>query len=190
MRDDVLREGLKLVVCGTAAVSRSAQLKHYYTGPGNKFWRTLSELGLTPRQLAPREASLLLDFGIGLTDLVTGQPARTAAFASTARARRCFARECPPFGPRSCVSTASAQPRSSSAPERSSTNRSRSVSVRRMSLWRRPLALPPTASGTFSTGGIWRTVCEELRITTASRRTWLRHAADAAHVMRTARTGP
>src|SRR5450759_5547228 len=83
MRDDVLREGLKLVVCGTAAVSRSAQLKHYYTGPGNKFWRTLSELGLTPRQLAPREASLLLDF---VTDLVTGQPARPAAFASTARA--------------------------------------------------------------------------------------------------------
>ena len=70
MLDDVLKEGLKLVVCGTAAGSRSAQLKHYYAGPGNKFWRTLAALGLTPRQLAPGEAKLLLDFGIGLTDLV------------------------------------------------------------------------------------------------------------------------
>jgi G:T/U mismatch-specific DNA glycosylase len=64
---------LKLVVCGTAAGSRSAQLKHYYAGPGNKFRRTLAELGLTPRQLAPSEAGLFLDFGIGLTDLVKGQ---------------------------------------------------------------------------------------------------------------------
>lgn len=73
MLDDVLKEGLKLVVCGTAAGSLSARLKHYYAGPGNKFWRTLFELGLTPRQLAPGEAELLLDFGIGLTDLVKGQ---------------------------------------------------------------------------------------------------------------------
>lgn len=73
MLDDVLKEGLKLVVCGTAAGSRSVQLKHYYAGPDNKFWRTLAELGLTPRQLAPSEADLLLDFGIGLTDLVKDQ---------------------------------------------------------------------------------------------------------------------
>ena len=73
MLDDLLREGLRLVVCGTAAGAKSASLKQYYAGPGNKFWRTLAELGLTPRQLAPGEAKLLLDFGIGLTDLVKGQ---------------------------------------------------------------------------------------------------------------------
>src|SRR5665647_2036951 len=71
--DDLLRDGLQLVVCGTAAGAKSAKLKHYYAGPGNKFWRTLAELSLTPRQLAPSEADLLLDFGIGLTDLVKGQ---------------------------------------------------------------------------------------------------------------------
>src|SRR5665647_1267841 len=71
--DDLLRDGLKLVVCGTAAGAKSAKLKQYYAGPGNKFWRTLFELGLTPRQLEPNEAELLLDFGIGLTDLVKGQ---------------------------------------------------------------------------------------------------------------------
>lgn len=71
--DDLLRDGLQLVVCGTAAGTKSAKLKQYYAGPGNKFWRTLFELSLTPRQLAPSEAGLLLDFGIGLTDLVKGQ---------------------------------------------------------------------------------------------------------------------
>ena len=73
MLDDSLKDGLRLVVCGTAAGSLSAQPKHYYAGPGKKFWRTLAELGLTPRQLAPSEAALLLDFGIGFTDLVKGQ---------------------------------------------------------------------------------------------------------------------
>jgi double-stranded uracil-DNA glycosylase len=73
MLNDLLREGLKLVVCGTAAGAKSAELKQYYAGPGNKFWRTLFELGLTPRQLKPNEAELLLDFGIGLTDVIKGQ---------------------------------------------------------------------------------------------------------------------
>lgn len=73
MLEDLMKEGLKLVVCGTAAGTTSAKLNQYYAGPGNKFWRTLFELGLTPRQLAPGEAELLVDFGIGLTDIVKGQ---------------------------------------------------------------------------------------------------------------------
>ena len=73
MLDDILKEGLKLVVCGTAAGTKSAKLKQYYAGLGNKFWRTIFELALTPRQLSPGEAEVLLDFGIGLTDLVKGQ---------------------------------------------------------------------------------------------------------------------
>jgi len=76
--DDILTDGLKLVVCGTAAGAKSAQLKQYYAGPGNKFWRMLFELGLTPRRLAPGEAELLLDYGIGLTDLVKGQSGKDA----------------------------------------------------------------------------------------------------------------
>lgn len=70
---DLLEDGLKLVVCGTAAGAKSAKLKQYYAGPGNKFWRVLAETGLTPRQLAPGEAPELLDYGIGLTDVVKGQ---------------------------------------------------------------------------------------------------------------------
>jgi TDG/mug DNA glycosylase family protein len=73
MLRDLLAENLALVVCGSAAGRRSAQLKQYYAGPGNKFWRTLARAGLTPRLLAPAEYPLLLSFGIGLTDLVKGQ---------------------------------------------------------------------------------------------------------------------
>lgn len=70
---DLLAEGLDLVVCGSAAGRRSAQLGLYYAGPGNKFWRTLARVGLTPRPLSPAEYRLLLGYGIGLTDLVKHQ---------------------------------------------------------------------------------------------------------------------
>jgi len=66
---DVLRPGLKLVFCGTAAGKRSAAERAYYAHPGNLFWRALREAGLTPRQLSPSEFPQLPDYGIGLTDL-------------------------------------------------------------------------------------------------------------------------
>jgi TDG/mug DNA glycosylase family protein len=66
---DVLRPGLQLVFCGTAAGKRSAAEGAYYAHPGNLFWRALFQSGLTPRLLAPAEFPLLPEFGIGLTDL-------------------------------------------------------------------------------------------------------------------------
>lgn len=66
---DVLRPGLRLVFCGTAAGKRSAAEGAYYAHPGNLFWRALFQSGLTPRLLAPGEFPLLPEFGIGLTDL-------------------------------------------------------------------------------------------------------------------------
>jgi TDG/mug DNA glycosylase family protein len=66
---DVLRPGLKVVFCGTAAGTLSAQAQCYYAAPGNKFWRTLYQVGLTPRQLTPAEFPCVTQFEIGLTDL-------------------------------------------------------------------------------------------------------------------------
>jgi double-stranded uracil-DNA glycosylase len=66
---DVLRPGLRLIFCGTAAGKRSAQEGAYYAHPGNMFWRALFQAGLTPRLLTPQEFPLLPGFGIGLTDL-------------------------------------------------------------------------------------------------------------------------
>jgi TDG/mug DNA glycosylase family protein len=66
---DQLQHGLRLVFVGTAASERSAELGHYYAHPRNRFWRTLHEVGLTPRRYRPHEFPALLDLGIGFTDL-------------------------------------------------------------------------------------------------------------------------
>lgn len=66
---DLLRPGLRLVFCGTAAGTVSAQKGQYYAHPQNKFWRTLHNTGLTPRLFDPSEYPLLTGFGIGLTDI-------------------------------------------------------------------------------------------------------------------------
>jgi len=64
-----LKPGLRLVFCGTAAGRQSALQGAYYAHPQNRFWRTLHEVGLTPRLYAPAEYALLWDLGIGLTDI-------------------------------------------------------------------------------------------------------------------------
>ena len=66
---DLLRPGLALVFCGTAASARSAADHAYYAHPGNQFWRALHAAGFTPRQLTPAEFPQLTHFSIGLTDL-------------------------------------------------------------------------------------------------------------------------
>ena len=66
---DLLSKNLKLVFCGSAAGAESARKQAYYAGPGNKFWTTLHEIGLTPRLFSPNQSHLLLDLGIGLTDM-------------------------------------------------------------------------------------------------------------------------
>ncbi len=64
-----LKPGLMLVFCGTAAGKQSALQKAYYANKQNKFWRTLHDVGLTPRLFAPEEYRALWDLGIGLTDI-------------------------------------------------------------------------------------------------------------------------
>jgi TDG/mug DNA glycosylase family protein len=67
--DDVLAPGLRAVICGSAVSAASARAGAYYANPQNRFWRTLHEVGLTPRELAPADYRRLIDHGIGLTDL-------------------------------------------------------------------------------------------------------------------------
>lgn len=55
--------------CGSAAGRVSARRGVYYGGPGNRFWLTLAEIGLTPHTLAPEDFTQVIEFGLGLTDL-------------------------------------------------------------------------------------------------------------------------
>jgi TDG/mug DNA glycosylase family protein len=66
---DRLGPGLRLVFCGTAAGRQSALQGAYYAHAQNRFWKTLYQVGLTPRLYAPAEYESLWDLGIGLTDI-------------------------------------------------------------------------------------------------------------------------
>ena len=66
---DVVRPGLRIVFCGTAAGTVSAARGAYYAHPQNRFWRALYAAGLTPRLVKPEEFGLLPQWGLGLTDI-------------------------------------------------------------------------------------------------------------------------
>ena len=83
---DYLQPGLRLVFVGFNPGMRSAAVGHYYAGPGNLFWPLLYETGLLPEPLTYAEDHRILEFGIGLTDLVQ-RPTRSSAELSLAEAR-------------------------------------------------------------------------------------------------------
>ena len=67
---DYLRSGMKLVIVGCNPGDRSARVGHYYAGRGNEFWRMLYESGVLPELLEHRDDKRMIEFGVGLTDLV------------------------------------------------------------------------------------------------------------------------
>ncbi len=67
---DYLRRGMKLVIVGCNPGERSARVGHYYAGRNNAFWPLLYESGLVPEPLEYRDDRRVIEFGIGLTDLV------------------------------------------------------------------------------------------------------------------------
>jgi mismatch-specific thymine-DNA glycosylase len=67
---DYLRSGMRLLIVGCNPGDRSARVGHYYAGRGNEFWPLLYKSGVAPEQLAHRDDKRLIEFGIGLTDLV------------------------------------------------------------------------------------------------------------------------
>ena len=66
---DLIKPGLRIVFCGTAAGNVSAARGAYYAHPQNRFWSALHAFGLTPRQLKPEDYAELSQWGLGLTDI-------------------------------------------------------------------------------------------------------------------------
>jgi TDG/mug DNA glycosylase family protein len=81
---DLLRPGLRLLLCGSAPGRVSALRGAPYSGPGNKFWDILHRSGLTPRRFAPEEYAQLDALGIGLTNLCTTAAGADAAIPAAA----------------------------------------------------------------------------------------------------------
>ena len=67
---DFLRPGLDLVVVGINPGTKSAATGHHYAGPGNHFWPLLYESGLVSERLSYAEDQRVLEWGIGLTNMV------------------------------------------------------------------------------------------------------------------------
>jgi double-stranded uracil-DNA glycosylase len=67
---DYLRTGLDLVFVGLNPGLYSAHVGHYFAFKPNRFWSALSASGLVPRPVGPEDDARLLDWGIGLTDIV------------------------------------------------------------------------------------------------------------------------
>jgi double-stranded uracil-DNA glycosylase len=67
---DYLRNGMKLIIVGCNPGDRSARVGHYYAGRGNEFWPLLYDSRVIPELLEHRDDKRMIEFGIGLTDLV------------------------------------------------------------------------------------------------------------------------
>jgi len=93
--EDIVAPGLRVLIAGTIAAWDRAEREHYYDGPGNQFWTLLHASGLVPELLAPAEGDRVLEFGVGLTDLVRtsvsppGEPPRFDVGGFQALVRRC-----------------------------------------------------------------------------------------------------
>ena len=67
---DYLRPGLDIVLVGLNPSIPSAQTGRYFANPRNRFWRAFNAAGLTPEALGPETDHRMLEFGIGMTDVV------------------------------------------------------------------------------------------------------------------------
>jgi mismatch-specific thymine-DNA glycosylase len=67
---DYLRRGMKLIMVGCNPGERSARVGHYYAGRGNQFWPLMYESGVIPEPLGYEDDKRIIEFGIGMTDLV------------------------------------------------------------------------------------------------------------------------
>jgi double-stranded uracil-DNA glycosylase len=83
---DVVVPGLDVLFCGINPSLTSAQRRHHFARPGNRFWPALHLAGLTPRRLTPEEDGELPRYGLGVTNIVD-RPTRTAAELTPAELR-------------------------------------------------------------------------------------------------------
>lgn len=75
---DVIAPRLDVLFCGINPGLYSGATGHHFARPGNRFWPALHAGGFTERILAPWEKDLLLERGVGITNIV----ARTTATAA------------------------------------------------------------------------------------------------------------
>jgi double-stranded uracil-DNA glycosylase len=83
---DVIRPGLAVLFVGINPGLYSGAVGHHFARPGNRFWKALRLAGFTDRVLSPFDEHALLDYGVGVTNLV--ERATTGADEVTAEELR------------------------------------------------------------------------------------------------------
>jgi TDG/mug DNA glycosylase family protein len=75
---DVIARGLAVLFCGINPGLYSGATRHHFARPGNRFWRALQAAGFTDRLIQPWEERQLLEYRLGITNLVARATASAA----------------------------------------------------------------------------------------------------------------
>lgn len=75
---DIIDYDLKILFVGFNPGLRSGEIGHHFAGKNNRFWKLLYASELTPCLLQPEEDIRLLEWGLGITNIVS-RPTRQAA---------------------------------------------------------------------------------------------------------------
>src|SRR5262249_23083616 len=67
---DVISCDLRVLFVGVNPGIRSSQTRHHFAHPSGRFWKALQAGGFMPEVLQPAEEEKLLEYGLGLTNLV------------------------------------------------------------------------------------------------------------------------
>ena len=70
-RGDILKPGLDVVFVGLNPAATAEASGHNFSAPSNRFWRVLHLSGFTPVLLAAADERRMLDYGVGITAVVT-----------------------------------------------------------------------------------------------------------------------
>jgi TDG/mug DNA glycosylase family protein len=99
---DVIAPDLKVLFCGINPGLYTAAVGRHFARPGNRFWPALHKSGFTPRLMSPFEEDELLQFGLGITNVVAHATATAAELtkADFARGGRALALKVKKYRPR------------------------------------------------------------------------------------------
>jgi TDG/mug DNA glycosylase family protein len=67
---DIIGPDMDVLFCGINPGRTSGSLGQHFARPGNRFWKVLAGAGFTDRVLHPADQHLLLDYRVGITNLV------------------------------------------------------------------------------------------------------------------------
>jgi double-stranded uracil-DNA glycosylase len=79
---DLIRPDLTVLFCGINPGLYSGATRHHFARPGNRFWPALHAAGFTRTLLSPWDEHLLLDDGLGITNLVARATATAAELSA------------------------------------------------------------------------------------------------------------